>query len=323
MSKIEKNSGDNLFIVCPVYEESTTLTPFLNEIAKEFPKAHVVIVDDGSILHPVTPRHLEELGLDGQIVTLKRNMGHQVALAVGINHCSESITDGKIVVVMDSDGEDSPASIHSLIKGFPTSPALIRVASRGKRSEKATFIFFYNVYKFIFKLCTGHTITFGSFMALKPDAVSRLTQMNEIWTHLAASVIASKIPVEHSHIDRGKRYGGNSSMNFVSLVLHGFKGMMIFSESVLIRIGGLCGVAAVLAALMILAASIMKILGLTSPGWLTLVIGSTLLIFLQTSILVLVCLMITIVVRSTNLRTIDYRQFVSKISKSGATDAEL
>lgn len=310
------DAGGGLVIVCPAYEESDSLAPFFQEIAGRFPSAEIVVVDDGSVLHPVGASHLSDSGLNGSVVTLKRNMGHQVALAVGISFCYDTMGAGKTVVVMDSDGEDSPASIHELLDGFEQSASLIRVASRRKRSESASFIVFYNIYKTVFRSLTGHTITFGSFMALKPEALARLVQMNEIWIHLAASVISSRLPMEHRFIDRGTRYGGSSSMNFVSLVLHGFKGMMVFSESVLIRIGALCLGVAIFAAALIFAASVMKILGLTSPGWLTLIIGSMLLIFLQTSVLVLVSLMITVVVRSTNLTTIDYRQFVKGVAKT-------
>ena len=64
--------------------------------------------------------------------------------------------------------------------------------------------------------------------------------MEELWLNLAGCVLTSKLRVKTLDIDRGKRYNGESKMNFVSLTLHGFRALMVFAEDVLVRVGIIC-----------------------------------------------------------------------------------
>ncbi len=105
----------------------------------------------------------------------------------------------------------------------------------------------------VFLLLTGRTISFGNFMALKPAAVRRLAVMQELGTHVAATVLTSRLRLDLCPIDRGARYAGRSRMNFTSLVLHGCRAMMIFAEDVLLRICLLCFAVAVVSVACIVA----------------------------------------------------------------------
>ena len=96
-------------------------------------------------------------------------------------------------------------------------------------------------------------------MALKPRAVRRLASMQEVWIHVAGSVLISKLRIDIQPIDRGPRYAGQSKMNFVGLALHGFKGLMVFAEDVLVRVGIVCAFVAVLSVLGSFAAIVLKV----------------------------------------------------------------
>jgi glycosyltransferase involved in cell wall biosynthesis len=305
--------GERLVIVTPVFEDVASARLLLRDLKATLGDVRVIAVDDGSVRDPIDAQALRDAGVRGSVIRLRRNLGHQGAIAVGLCHVHERLRDYDCVVVMDSDGEDTPASIPELIRGFIDSQADVRVAERKKRNESFRFVQFYRVYKFLFRVLTGKTIAFGNFMALKPPAVSRLAAMNEIWIHLAASVIASRLRVEPCKIDRGVRYTGSSKMNFVGLILHGFKGVMVFSEQVLIRIGGASVAVGGLSLLAMLAAVLLKLVHATSPGWLTTVIGSMLVFVMLTGVLTLVTLMLTGMVRIASLNHIDHQAFVDRI----------
>ena len=224
-------------VVTPVFEDAEASTLLFQELSTAFGnKVHVVAVDDGSVRQPVDVRKMNACGLAGTVIHLRRNVGHQRAIAVGLNYVAEHMPTAR-VVVMDSDGEDLPASIPELLQGLEAPDVDLVVAQRRTRVETWRFKAFYAVYKRLFKLLTGRNISFGNFMALKPAAVKRLAAMQELWTHVASCVLSSRLRIVTCALDRGPRYAGKSKMNFVGLALHGFRGVMVFAEDVLVRVG--------------------------------------------------------------------------------------
>ena len=95
-------------------------------------------------------------------------------------------------------------------------------------------------------------------------------------------------------------------MNFVGLVLHGFKGLMVFAEDVLVRVGIASAFVAVLSIMGSIAAIILKISGFATPGWFSVALGILLLVFLQTGAMTLMMLMLTGVVKSGSFSAVDY-----------------
>lgn len=57
-----------------------------------------------------------------------------------------------------------------------------------------------------------------------------------LWNHYSGSIIQSRIPFDKILIDRGKRYTGNSKMNFTNLVLHGLSSVSVYFDSLCVRI---------------------------------------------------------------------------------------
>ena len=203
-----------LVIVTPVYNDVEACRRLFLELAKELgAAAFVVAVDDGSVLKPLDPSALEEAGVPGVVIRLKRNVGHQRALAIGINYVAEHMPDA-VCVLMDSDGEDVPATISTLIEPLASPDVDVVVAKRGSRFETIKFKTFYVLYKTLFYLLSGRRISFGNFMALKPASVRRLAAMQELWIHVAATALVSKLRLAFRPIDRGPRYAGRSSMSF-------------------------------------------------------------------------------------------------------------
>lgn len=301
----------SLVVLTPVYEDAEASSRLFKELARSIGSdVHVVAVDDGSLHSPVRPEALMVAGLHGDILRLRRNMGHQRAIAIGLNFIAEHLSQAGAVVVMDSDGEDAPASIPTLIARLGGRDVDLVVAARKTRVESRKFKSLYWVYQRMFEVLVGRRIVFGNFMALTPLALQRLVAMSELWIHVPGCVLISRLRIVGCPLDRGSRYAGSSKMDFVGLALHGFRGLMVFSENVLVRMGVACAIVAGLATLGGIVAVAMKIAGYTSPGWSTVVLGVSLLLFLQMGALTLMMLMLTGTMRAGAATKPDYMDFV-------------
>jgi len=301
-------------IVTPVYEDTKASGMLFKEISNIFgDRAFVVAVDDGSVHQPLTVDNLANADVQGVVLKLRRNVGHQKAIAIGLHYVSELLKSHQKVVVMDSDGEDLPNTIQALLDELNSNTIDVAVAERKSRIESFRFKAFYAIYKQFFSFMTGRTIGFGNFMALKPAAVKRLVAMQELSVHVAGAVLASKLRTQKCLLDRGPRYAGQSKMNFVGLALHGFKGLMVFAEDVLVRVGILCTLVATLSILGASAAVVLKLIGFSTPGWFSIALGILVLIFMQTGALALMTLMLTGIVRGGSVTSLlDYKDFVGE-----------
>jgi GT2 family glycosyltransferase len=309
------HSQHRLIVVTPVYEDVEASSQLFRELAMQFGQdVFVVAVDDGSVKQPLSIESLKKAGIQGVLLKLRRNVGHQRAIAIGLGYVSERMQPVHRVVVMDSDGEDLPATIPTLLAQLGSGETDVAVAQRKSRVETFRFKAFYELYKRFFGLLTGRSISFGNFMALKHSAVNRLVSMQELSIHVAGAVLASKLRTTICPLDRGPRYAGQSKMNFVGLALHGFKGLMVFAEDVLVRVGIACAGVAVLSVLGAITAIILKLVGFSTPGWFSIALGILVLMFLQTGALALMTLMLTGVVRGGTVTTaISYHDFVEQV----------
>jgi polyisoprenyl-phosphate glycosyltransferase len=302
-------------ILTPVFEDNEAATKLLAEISRIYgQKYFVVVVDDGSTQDSISSQMLEDAQLDGSVIKLTRNIGHQKAIAVGLSYIAENFPHST-AVVMDSDGEDLPESIEDLAQSIDADHDVV-VGQRRKRKESIKFQLFYLIYKFLFKALTGKTINFGNFMIIKPNALKRLVSMNELWTHLAGCVLISKLRISSCEIDRGSRYAGESKMNFIGLALHGFKGLMVFSEDVMVRVGVACTFIAFFSLIGALLAILLKIIGYATPGWFSIALGILVLVFIQTGALTLMSLMLTGNAKSGAVGPNDYKEFIGSVFHS-------
>jgi glycosyltransferase involved in cell wall biosynthesis len=303
-------------VVTPVYEDNEASAKLFHELYKEFgTRVRIVAVDDGSVREPLDRNSISDAGLSGVVIRLKRNLGHQQAIAVGLCYVAEEFPDTP-VVVMDSDGEDLPSTISTLLEPLQEPDIDMVVAERQSRVETLRFRAFYAIYKRIFKFLSGRKISFGNFMALNPAGVKRLANMQELWTHVAGCALASKLRISNRPLDRGPRYAGQSKMNFVGLALHGFRALMVFAEDVLVRVGIACAGIASFSIVAGVVAVLLKLFGFATPGWFSVALGILLIVFLQTGALALMTLMLSGVARG-GVSVTDYRMLLDSVEKVG------
>lgn len=195
----------------------------------------IVAVNDGSTQD--LPEDFDYKNIPTTVLNLKINIGHQRAIAVGLQYIYNEVSDYDFVVVMDSDGEDKPQDIKDLIgKAEHENEKKIIFAQRKKRQESTFFKIGYFFYKYLFYFLTGQKISFGNFSIIPKKLLSKVVHQNNIWNHYSGGIIQSKIPFEKVLLDRGKRYKGVSKMNFNSLIIHGLSSIAVYFDFLSLRI---------------------------------------------------------------------------------------
>lgn len=211
-------------------------------------EVHVLLVDDGSSEPPparlgFTPRALRSV----RVLPLRRNLGHQRAIALGLTHLYAE-RKARAVVVMDADGEDAPADVPKLLTELARHGETKAVfAARARRSEGLRFWLGYRAYKLVHRALTGRKVEVGNFSVLPWALLERLVGVSEIWNHYAAAVYKARFPLVQVPVPRGQRLAGRSKMNFVALVTHGLSAISVYGDTVGVRLicfaAGLIGLA--------------------------------------------------------------------------------
>lgn len=274
-------------IVIPVYNDWESFAILVQSIDAEAKAlgapVDIVAVDDGSTVPFEQQKLASALKYINEISILQLacNLGHQRAIAIGLAH-THNMGSHDAVIVMDGDGEDRPEDIRTLVEHHALAPNSIIVGRRARRSEGAVFTLFYSFYKGFFRILTGRTVNFGNFCLIPAAGLAKLVYMHELWNHLAATVLRSRVSITQVPSHRGKRYAGRSSMNFVSLTVHGLSAISVFADmmfvrllvasSVLMGISGLCAMVAIALRLMT---------ELAFPNWATTVVGMASLVVVQ------------------------------------------
>jgi hypothetical protein len=292
-------------LVTPVLDDWQAFAALLAEITAIYTGSdivfHVCAVDDGSTA-AVDPDSIalpaDSCIAEIEILHLALNLGHQRAIAVGLCELAER-RDIDAVVVMDSDGEDRPVDIASLLAAGRQHPGDAVLAHRAKRSEGCAFRLGYFLYKLLFRVLTGQTINFGNYSLLPMSAVRRLVRMPELWNNLPASLMRSRLPYRIVPTVRGERYGGRSRMNFVSLVVHGLSAMSVHTDTIFVRVLLGASLIAGLSLLGILAITIIRLAtDLAIPGWATAAAGDFLIILTQTLVTIVATSLLMLARRS-------------------------
>ena len=211
-----KNLSNLTIVLTPVYEDLESLQILTKKIDELFDDVFFLIIDDCSVKNSITPDTVSFFDSSGAIINLPKNLGHQGAISFGLNYLNKH-----------SDGEATPESIALLKKEIEKNEIDLIVASRKSRQNTFAFKSFYYLYKMLFFYFAGVRLDFGNFMILKKKALIELLSLKELDIHIAASVIKSGVHYTSLQLDRGYRYKGESRMNFVGLVLHGLRSLVV------------------------------------------------------------------------------------------------
>lgn len=316
-----------LLILTPVFNDWIACRRLLDGLDKALAEhgleANVLVVDDGSAVAEGveagrTPfRALRRI----DILRLRRNLGHQRAIAIGLAYIEEKVRC-TAVVVMDSDGEDDPQDVPRLYRKFQElSGQKIVFAERTVRSESYTFRAFYWLYRVIHLLLTSRRVRVGNFSVIPAARLSSLVAVSELWSHYAAAVYKSRQPLDMIPARRAKRLHGEPRMKFVDLVVHGLSAIAVYSEAIGVRLLAASSLLILLAlAGMVSSVAIRLTTDVAIPGWATYTVGFLLVVVLQAVLFSLVFSFIIISGRDrmTFLPIRDYRYFIAALTSTGA-----
>jgi glycosyltransferase involved in cell wall biosynthesis len=296
----------SLVVVIPVFNDWPALALLLPRLDEALlaagVSARVVLVDDGSTqampreaLVAFGPRALSAV----QVLRLRRNLGHQRAIAIALTYV-EQRTACRAAVVMDGDGEDDPRDIAKLLAGMPDDPVpTVVFAARRKRAEGLVFRFFYFAYRALHRALTGIPVNVGNFSVVPREALRSLVVVSEMWNHYAAAVFRARIPHRSVPTARASRLAGQPTMNFVSLVGHGLSAFAVHGEVIGVRL-----LVATTTLIVVAAALLATIVGVrlftdaVIPGWASTVGGITVALLVQLLTIALLLTGLTLVGRS-------------------------
>ncbi len=284
-------------------------------------RGKVVIIDDGSTDIDCKDQ-ISELSLTSisvvECVNLYRNHGHQRAYAIGIAYCSENHSLDYLII-MDSDQEDDPKYIPALIEACDRGEGRqIIFSERTKRSEGLIFGFFYIMYKRLYQVLTGISITFGNYSVVPKGLVRRLANVAELWSHYPSSVLRAKLPYSSIPSVRAKRVHGETRMGWVSLLLHGLSGFSVHAEIVGVRVLLMAVVAALFVGVMVVVILAIKAFTtLAIIGWTSQIISLLIVMLFQLFItmVMMVFLVVTARQQAAMIPSVVYRQFIDSVQQ--------
>jgi glycosyltransferase involved in cell wall biosynthesis len=311
----------NILILMPVLDDWISAAEVLRRIDDVFASAEdtirVLFVDDGSseAAPPGFAQGPYRKIAGVAVVVLKRNVGHQRALALGLCHLAEEASCD-FVVVMDSDGEDEPKDAERLVERARTKTApTVVFAERRKRSESRLFKICYSIYRVLHYSLTGQKIRVGNFSVISAQLLPAITIEPMLWNHYAASIIRSRISIDLVPIDRGHRIDGRSRLGFSSLVIHGLSALACYNEVIGVRLLLLMGALFVIANLSILFITAEKLFTtLAIPGWASVTCILIAVLLMQMATVITNFVLQAIATRSTQpfLPARDYKWFIHR-----------
>jgi hypothetical protein len=268
------NAPLQIVVLMPIRDDWTSAAELLRRLDRTLAPCgctlDVYLVDDGS------DRAADPRAFPGaysavrsiHALRLRRNLGHQRAIAIGLAHVAQEVPCDA-VLVMDADGEDTADGALRLVEAFAQQGGRQAIfAQRTRRSESLVFRVFYRLYRALHRVLTGVSVRVGNFSILPQKYLATLVVSSDLWNHYAAAVFRSRLGFAMIPIPRGERIAGVSKMTFVSMATHGLSAMSVFADVI--------GVRTLLAAL---AGSLVAGLGIASaagvelftaiaiPGW--------------------------------------------------------
>jgi glycosyltransferase involved in cell wall biosynthesis len=258
-------------IVVPAYNEADGIAEFNKRLtdvrATLRENSEVVYVNDGSRDDTlVILRLLREQDPTISIINLSRNFGKEIALTAGLDHAS-----GDAVIVIDSDLQDPPELIPTLIKYWREDEADVVFARRVSRAgenwlKKATAYGFYRVVNTLSRQTVP--VDTGDFRLLSRravDAVLMFRERHRFMKGLFAWIGYRQVAVPY---ERDRRLAGTTKWNYWrlwNLSLEGITSFSIAPLKVATYIGLLTAAVAVLYGTYILGLTILY--GNPVPGY--------------------------------------------------------
>ena len=225
------------FLLIPVFNDWKSLNKLIIKlnttlkIDKKIKNEILIINDNSSEKINLNLKKLRSISKI-KIISLKKNLGSQKAIAIGLSYL-KSIKDDFFITVMDGDGEDGPTRVKTMLDVAKKNPNHIVVSNRKKREEAFLIIFLYKLHLIITFLFTFKWISFGNFSTFNKKNLRYLLSNNSSWYAHSSSVLKN-CKVKNLYFKREKRYYDKSKLGIFSLIEHSLRVNAVFYQNIFI-----------------------------------------------------------------------------------------
>ena len=219
----------NIIILTPVYNDWNNLEKLLKKINIIFlkklkSKFELVIVNDCSQEKYNCKKLKLRMVSKINVISLFKNVGSQRAIAIGIRYLNNVYRKKNFkTIIIDSDGQDNPNVISKLLSISNQKPSFSIAINRGQRKESNLFRIFYELYCLIIRVFYFKKIRFGNFSLLNSNHLKKISNKSDLWCAFPPTLSKNINQIVHLTVNREKRYGGDSKMNFFGLIRHAWR----------------------------------------------------------------------------------------------------
>ncbi len=205
-----------LSIVCPAFNEEAVLLDFHRRLRRAMTALEqpfeVVFVNDGSRDRTLAMMYaLRERHPNTTIVDLSRNFGKEIALTAGLDAAR-----GDAVVVIDTDLQDPPELIGSLIAGWREGYDVVYAQRRKRHGDgwlkKLTALMFYRLMRRSGPVELPENV--GDFRLLGRKAVNAVCAMRERHRFMKGVFAWIGFPSKAVPYNRERRHAGKTKWNY-------------------------------------------------------------------------------------------------------------
>ena len=224
----------NNIILVPIYNDWNSLNILLKKIIdlkifKE--KTTIIIVNDFSKEKIYIKNFLFKKILNIKIINLKKNIGSQRCIAVGLSYIKRNYLNSN-VIIMDGDGEDNPVLIKKLLDFSKKKQNKVIVVNRTIRTENIFIKILYEINFINFFLLTHKFIRFGNFSLLKSTALNKIKDSKDLWLAYPSTIIKNCESIGMIFAKKEMRYAGQSKMSYLNLFTHIIRILCVLREKI-------------------------------------------------------------------------------------------
>ena len=265
-----------LTVVVPVFNEGKTIDVFYTRMKKVVdslsPMSYeLIFVDDGSRddsfarLTSLADRDDRVL-----VVKLSRNFGHQIAVTAGVD-----AAQGDVVVIIDADLQDPPEVIPTMVSKWREGYDVVYGVRENREGEKwmklYTAALFYRIMKRITRI--EIPVDVGDFRLMSRRVVEKFKQIRERDRFIRGLVSWVGFRQAGVLYNREKRYAGETKYPIGKMIKFSLDGITSFSHAPL-KIATWLGYGVSLIALLYTMIIIVeKFMGMTVPGFASIMAG--------------------------------------------------
>lgn len=224
----------------PVYNDWKNLKILLERIELEIKKIDyqfdVIILNDfSSLKHDISSENLQKI-TQLKIINLNKNIGSQRAIAIGLKYICKinENNNEKMIIIMDSDGQDDPGIIDKIIKINKKFPNKVITVNRSRRSEPMWFKVLYEIHYHTLIIFSGRKIRYGNYSLISLDKVGKMLLTGDLWATYSAAISKSYSHTYKFFHERKARYSGNAKMNLYKLFIHSLRIFSVFKYKILL-----------------------------------------------------------------------------------------